>query len=215
MGPSTLSSLELLDEPESSGPDGLVYYEPQPVVAVSNHKTLEVQTVKLAEDIDPRKLATELRLTRPNECEPPSDAAWPTQTALTTGQRPTRLSRRWLTSVVLLSLLVALFLVRAATRSTASVDAGNVSATGSESQITGQRASVPTRSATPARPLVQTPVADESAPAASASVTPKAAPTHPVRALQSSHSASVDAREAAASQPRTASSSNKPKHAIY
>ncbi|HKO51006.1 MAG TPA: hypothetical protein VJV79_25030 [Polyangiaceae bacterium] len=55
-----------------------VYFGPKPLHAVSEHKTLELETVKLAKDIDPRKLPTELKLRRPVlHVLPASDPNWP------------------------------------------------------------------------------------------------------------------------------------------
>jgi len=60
------------------GPGAPVYFGPKPLHAVSEHKTLELETVKLAKDIDPRKLPTELKLRRPVlHVLPASDPNWP------------------------------------------------------------------------------------------------------------------------------------------
>ena len=54
---STLRSMTAADPiPDDEIPGAPVYFEPKPLHAVSDHKTLELETVKLAKDIDPRKL---------------------------------------------------------------------------------------------------------------------------------------------------------------
>jgi hypothetical protein len=59
-GQDTLRSLDP-GKPEDASE---VYVEPLPLPKVSDHKTLEVDTVKLAAEIDPRKRPTELKLGR-------------------------------------------------------------------------------------------------------------------------------------------------------
>jgi hypothetical protein len=148
--PTTLRSIAAAD-PVSEDEDtaALVYYEPKPLNAVSDHKTLELETVKLSKDIDPRKLPTELKLRRPvlhvmpasdpNWPAPvaPPDAGWtpplfdsgwpPPETVLTTSQPPAASRRRSFVPLVLLALLGAtLLLVLGATarrRSAASASA--------------------------------------------------------------------------------------------
>jgi hypothetical protein len=93
----------LLDENEAAP----VYYEPQPLIAVSDHKTIEVETVKLAVDIDPRKLPTELRLVRPPSVPP--DSGWPqTDVVVVSSQPPLAARRRWRASALLFVPLVPL-----------------------------------------------------------------------------------------------------------
>ena len=90
-----MRSIEAAEDLASVSPNAPVYFEPAPLVAVSDHKTLEVETVKLAENIDPRKLATEMRLGRVlSSLVPPSDSNWPPETALTSSQPPDGLGRR-------------------------------------------------------------------------------------------------------------------------
>jgi hypothetical protein len=118
-GPSTLRSIESADDWSSISPNAPVYYQPAPLVAVSDHRTLELETVKLSEDIDPRKLVTELRLDKVPSVIPPSDSGWPPQTALSSSQPPLGPARRWRAPAVLLAILGALLLLvlaRAATR---------------------------------------------------------------------------------------------------
>lgn len=132
---STLRSITAADPiPEDEIPGAPVYYEPKPLHAVSDHKTLELETVKLSKDIDPRKLPTELKLRRPvlhvlpasdpNWPAPPAqpdvgwppaqyDSGWPPpETVLTTSQPPLAARRRSYIPLVLLVLLsVSLLLV--------------------------------------------------------------------------------------------------------
>ena len=138
---STLRSITAADPiPEDEIPGAPVYYEPKPLHAVSEHKTLELETVKLARDIDPRKLPTELKLRRPvlhiqpasdPNWPPPSsqpDGGWPRQpdlgwppqhdsgwpppeTVLTTSQPPLAVRRRSFIPLLLLLLLGASVLV--------------------------------------------------------------------------------------------------------
>jgi len=110
--------------PEDEIPGTSVYFEPKPLHAVSEHKTLELETVKLAKDIDPRKLPTELKLRRPVlHVLPASDPNWPApqanvvlqhdsnwpppETTLTTSQFPVAARRRSFVPLVLVVLLGA------------------------------------------------------------------------------------------------------------
>jgi hypothetical protein len=119
-------------------PGAPVYYEPKPLHAVSEHKTLELETVKLAKDIDPRKLPTELKLRRPvlhvlpasdpnwPAPSPQPDAVWPSpqydsnwpppETVLTTSQPPLSARRRSFLPLVMLVLLSAALLLLLGTR---------------------------------------------------------------------------------------------------
>jgi hypothetical protein len=130
-GPSTLRSIEAAEDLSSVSPNAPVYYEPTPLIAVSDHKTLELETVKLAENIDPRKLATEMRLGRvPSSLVPPSDSGWPPETALSTSQPPDGLGhRRWRAPLLLCALLGALMILvlarAAARRSATAIDASS------------------------------------------------------------------------------------------
>jgi hypothetical protein len=81
---STLRSIVAADPvaedlvPGEESPGAPVYFGPKPLHAASEHKTLELETVKLAKDIDPRKLPTELKLRRPVlHVLPASDPNWP------------------------------------------------------------------------------------------------------------------------------------------
>jgi len=76
---STLRSMTAAEPiPEDELLGAAVYCEPKPLHAASEHKTLELETVKLAKDIDPRKLPTELKLRRPVlHVLPASDPNWP------------------------------------------------------------------------------------------------------------------------------------------
>jgi len=120
--------------PEDEIPGAPVYFEPKPLHAVSEHKTLELETVKLAEDIDPRKLPTELKLRRPvlhvlpasdpnwPAPSPQPDAAWPSpqyydsnwpppETVLTTSQPPLAARRRTFLPLLMFVLLAASLLL--------------------------------------------------------------------------------------------------------
>jgi hypothetical protein len=55
--------------PEQAG----VYVPPRPLASASDHRTIEIQPVRLAQDIDPRRAPTELRLAAP----PPRKQARP------------------------------------------------------------------------------------------------------------------------------------------
>jgi hypothetical protein len=124
--PSTLRSIAAADpvEPPTDGPGAPVYYEPKPLNAVCEHKTLELETVKLSNDIDPRKLPTELKLRRPVlHVMPASDPNWPApvaqfdsgwpppETVVTTSQPPGPARRRSFIPLVLLVLLGATLLL--------------------------------------------------------------------------------------------------------
>jgi hypothetical protein len=123
-----------------------VYYEPKPLNAACDHKTLELETVKLSKDIDPRKLPTEVKLRRPVlHVLPASDPNWPApvappelpwpplfdsgwpppETVLTTSQPPQAPRRRSLIPLVLLALLggTVLLLVGANARRRSAVTA--------------------------------------------------------------------------------------------
>ncbi len=224
-GPSTLRSIEVAEDLSSVSPNAPVYFEPAPLVAVSDHKTLEVETVKLAENIDPRKLATEMRLGRvSSSLVPPSDSGWPPETALTSSQPPDGLGRRrWRTPLVLVALLGAL-LVLVLARATARRSAAAVSASGAVS------ASVVAPEALGAPPPAAIAVADSAAPTVAApgtSAQPAAIaaprPTLAPPAHNESTRAASNARQHSAKpnpqlvahEPLAAPSSSKPKRAIY
>ncbi|HET7542545.1 MAG TPA: hypothetical protein VFK05_21895 [Polyangiaceae bacterium] len=144
---STLRSMTAAEPiPDDEIAGAAVYCEPKPLHAVSEHKTLELETVKLAKDIDPRKLPTELKLRRPVlHVLPASDPNWPApapqldssfpshydsgwpppETVLTSSQPPLSARRRSFVPLVLLVLFGAtvLLLVGARTRHRASVAA--------------------------------------------------------------------------------------------
>jgi len=68
---ATLRSIVAADRVEEDpvadgdGSGAPVYYAPKPLHAASEHKTLELETVKISKEIDPRKLPTQLKLRRP------------------------------------------------------------------------------------------------------------------------------------------------------
>jgi hypothetical protein len=222
-GPSTLRSIESADDWSSISPNAPVYYEPAPLVAVSDHRTLELETVKLSEDIDPRKLVTELRLDKVPSVIPPSDSGWPPQTALSSSQPPLGPARRWRAPAVLLVLLGALLLLvlaRAATRRH-----------GAAAELVGTGQAV---IAGPPAAVVRAPAAAVQKPAAALAITavvapPVASAAVPVpvpSALPIARSESASASTAPTPthsvktnpQPRAplvAPSSSKPKRAIY
>ena len=123
---STLRSIEAAERVEElvESPGAPVYCEPKPLHAASEHKTLELETVKLSKDIDPRRLPTELKLRRPVlHVMPASDPNWPApapqfdsgwpppETVVTTSQPPAAARRRTFIPLVLLVLLGATLLL--------------------------------------------------------------------------------------------------------
>ena len=119
----TLRSIEAAEQIADS-PGAPVYYEPKPLHAAAEHKTLELETVKLSKDIDPRKLPTELKLRRPAlHVMPASDPDWPApvpqfdsgwpppETVVTTSQPPAAARRRSFIPLVLVVLLGATVLL--------------------------------------------------------------------------------------------------------
>ncbi len=209
---ATLRSIENAVEVE---PDGASYYfEAKPLVPVSDHRTLEMQTVKLSDEIDPRKLPTELSLPR-SPTPPRYDSGWPqAEVVLTSTQRPAPL-RRWRVPAVLLTLLGGLLLLVLG-------------------RAIAQRASnpsgiavAPQTVAAPQLAPVQ-PIAVLAAPAASVSAVPSAAPVlsaaapnavhaapAPPAVTKLSHASPKATLQASASTPLNASVSTKPKRAIY
>ena len=124
---ATLRPLEIVEEEVYESPDVSVYCEPKPLVAASEHRTLEIATVKLAQDIDPRRLPTEVRGLR-TPSAPRVDSGWPqADLVLTSSQRPAAPPRRWRGPVALFALLGALLLLvvarGASQRKAAQVDA--------------------------------------------------------------------------------------------
>jgi hypothetical protein len=227
-GPSTLRSLEVVEDAGIS-PNAPVYYEPLPLVAVSNHKTLEIETVKLAEDIDPRKLVTELRLHRPPAFIPASDSGWPPETALSSSQPPAGPVRRWRTPVVLLSLLAALLLLVLARAVSRRSTAGAVSAAhgalsaAPAAPVALLPASAATQSSAPVAPVAVTAPSIASVPD-TAPTDPVAAPAGPVAAataaaarapLAPPHLVKQSPPPSASNASLAAPSASKPKRAIY
>ena len=94
---STLRSMTVAEPvPEDEIAGAPVYYEPKPLHAASEHKTLELETVKLAKDIDPRKLPTELKLRRPVlHVLPASDPNWPAPEPQDLGWPPPQFDSGW------------------------------------------------------------------------------------------------------------------------
>jgi hypothetical protein len=219
--PSTLRSIEAAEDVSSISPNAPVYYEPAPLIAVSDHKTLELETVKLAENIDPRRLATEMSLGRvSSSLFPPSDSGWPPETALTSSSPPDAPSRRRrapLVLFVLLGVLLVLLVVQVTTRrSTSRVDAPVTTAAAVAAPPQPASAAVsalPAPILTPAVTVADSPATTAAAPQASAephSEGPRATSNANVRR----HSAKPNSQPAALEQ-LTAPSSSKPKRAIY
>ena len=106
---ATLRSIEAAVEIE---PDGAsLYYEPLPLRAVSDHRTLEMETIKLSNEIDPRKLQTEISLPR-SPIPPRFDSGWPqADIVLTSSQHPAPPRRRWRVPALLFGVLVALLML--------------------------------------------------------------------------------------------------------
>jgi hypothetical protein len=213
---ATLHSIEAAVEVE---PDGAsLYYEPKLLIAVSDHRTLEMQTVKLSEEIDPRKLPTELSLPR-SPFPPQYDSGWPqAEVVLTTSQRPAPPRRRWRAPVVLLSVLTALLLLVLA-RSLAQ-HAAEQHAAASAPHSEPAALPLPAPATKPAPPIVMQPAplpsALASAPSAPASASASGASHAPKHASSLPHHTVLTAAPkpspsaAALSEPTA-----KPKRAIY
>jgi hypothetical protein len=215
---ATLGSIEAAVEVE---PDGAsLYYEPKPLIAISDHRTLEMETVKLSQDIDPRKLATELSLPR-SPVPPRYDSGWPqAEVVLTSSQRPAPPARRWRVPALLLGVLVALLLLVLA-RGSAQHSAEQSAASSLRVETVAPPAAkpaavVPAASPAPSAALLAVSVAPlpSAAPAPSASAASHiAAPAvvvahHAAAALKAS--APWSANSSAPSAPTV-----KPKRAIY
>jgi hypothetical protein len=109
--PSTLRSIAVDDEGvvDARAAAVRVYFQPQPLAAPSDHKTIEIETIKLAEDIDPRKLRTERGMSRP---PPPPDLNRPQPNVVgVTNSLPVRLKRKRRTSLMLLMIAGVLLLL--------------------------------------------------------------------------------------------------------
>jgi hypothetical protein len=227
--PTTLRSIaaaEPIAEDEDTGAP--VYYEPKPLNAVSDHKTLELETVKLSKDIDPRKLPTELKLRRPVlHVMPASDPNWPApdapaetgwnpplfdsgwpppETVLTTSQPPLAAKRRSFIPLVLLAMLgAAVLLVLGATarrRSAASAStAQRAPAAASPNRVEALLNAVPPLPSSESAPLPSS----ESAPLPSSESAPL--PSSESAPLPSSESAPPAESAASASASATAAES--------
>jgi len=221
-GPSTLRSLEAAEDAAELSPNAPVYYEPSPLVAVSDHKTLEVQTVKLSDEIDPRKLQTELRMDRVQSFVPASDSFWPPETALASSQPPPGPVRRWRAPVVLIALLCGLLLLvvgRAVSRRSAAAAARQ---SGIVQTVSGAGLAPVVASALPAV-VAPVRVAEPPAAPAASELTPPPAPavadSAPPRVAANLAHVAAAPRPAKPtpqlSAPLAASSASKPKRAIY
>lgn len=227
ISPSTLRSIEAAEPvlPDDESPAAPVYYEPQPLIAVSDHKTIEVDTVKLAEDIDPRKLPTELRLARPVSIAPP-DSGWPqSDVVVVSSQPPASRGRRLRASAVLLTMLGALLILLlargAARRTQAAAQTANPPAPSAAPINVGP---APALSAELAPPAPSAPLAVSAEPEPSAAANAEAvpalsaprAPSHaPHRALKTNSHPKLDPAPSASSPVLAFPSVSKPKRAIY
>ena len=215
---------------EDHGFERPVYYEPQPLVAVSDHKTLEIDTIKLAQDIDPRRLPTELRL-RPVPMVPP-DSDWPPPDVVIVSSQPPSAGRgRWRAPAALLLLLgslimLALVLARAAAqRWHAPTPAGVSLPTAAKALVAA--AARPSATAAVALPTAAV-AASAEAPATPVAADPPPSATLPDVVLVSPEKPPRGAHGAVKSNPRHSSptpnasspalaapSVSKPKRAIY
>ena len=218
-----------------------VYYEPKPLNAVSDHKTLELETVKLSENIDPRKLPTELKLRRPVlHVLPASDPNWPApvpqfdsgwpppETVLTTSQPPQVPRRRSFIPLALLLLLgasVLLLLGARARRHSAASGATQIVAPESLARVSPKKVG-PLPSAPPAGlSRGSTPVASPSASSAQAATgavlpanaTEAAANALPARSADGPHHtiSKLNVPSIANGPAPSAPPGAKPKRAIY
>ena len=223
ISPSTLRSIEVAEQvtPADESPAAPVYCEPQPLIAVSDHKTLELDTVKLAEDIDPRKLPTELRLPRPASVAPP-DSGWPqSDVVVVSSQPPAPRGRRLRVSAVLLTILGALLILLlahgAARRTQAAAQTANAPAPINASPSPALSAELPAPAssgtlAVSADPEPSAASTDEVPPAPSA---PRAPSHAPHRALKTNSHPKLEPAPSASSPVLALPSGSKPKRAIY
>jgi hypothetical protein len=232
--PSTLRSIEVAEvvspDPESFEQEGFerpVYYEPQPLVAVSNHKTLEIETIKLAQDIDPRRLPTELRL-RPVS-PAPLDSDWPQpDVVVVSSQPPSAGRRRWRAPAALLLLvaavvMLALVLARAAAQHWhASPQAASAGApTEARAALGAPRVPSPSSAATMPQPSAEAatpPAATEPSPSATPPDVALASPAGPpgvARGAAKPNLRRSSPTPNASSRALAAPSVSKPKRAIY
>jgi len=232
--PSTLRSIEAADIVEPDEPPGPVYYEPQPLHAVSNHKTIEVETVKLAQDIDPRKAPTQMSIARPPASPLPPDSQWPQAELVAVSSQPpasARKSRMRLLGLGFLLAALALWLLRSlfAHSSANSSAAAAASAPGTRALSVLEASRLAPPNSAPLAPPIE--------PNLAVSATPSGLPTAPVAPLPaparspseghvaSSQRVAPAPAKAAAVKPSPAISSSalapdvtapsKPKRAIY
>jgi len=187
-------------------PDGsALYYEPKPLVAYSDHKTLEIATVKLSAGIDPRKLPTELSLPRV-QGSAQYDSGWPQAAiALTSSQPPQPARRAWRMPVALLAVLCALLIFAlarsAARRSARQANAGAVSTHAAERAPAAELSRATATAETPALPPAPNPPL-ASLPAASSSASNAASmPAAPGAGVAASTPAELPSAGMAVSAP--------------
>ncbi|HTA92061.1 MAG TPA: hypothetical protein VK745_20920 [Polyangiaceae bacterium] len=221
--PSTLRSIEVAAEiaPDTEVQLAPVYYEPQPLVSTSDHKTIEIETIKLADDIDPRKLPTELRLARPVAAAPP-DSGWPqTDVVVVSSQPPLAPRRRWrapLALLVLLGALALLLILRSVARRSPSTAPAEVSAAPSYVAPAGPTSAnavvpAPSTSAVDTALPASAPDAPTSAELAPAPLAPKE--QRHINPRNGARPSNVDPAPGAGNGTLATPSSDKPKRAIY
>jgi len=242
--PSTLRSIEVAEElaPDTEQQLPPVYVEPQPLPALSNHKTIEIQTVKLADDIDPRKLPTELRLVRPPSVPPP-DSGWPYSEAALAATQPPNVERRRSRARIAVAALLGLLLLGSGVAWRKRASLANAAPPAS-ARMLAAAPEFPTAALPAAVPVVTdsaSGIADLAAASPSASVAEitsaaAAAPSAPSSALAAVSTPSLSASTGTTVKPRhhavtrvaapssaatqtsrdpTPSSPSKPKRAIY
>ena len=207
---STLRSMVAADEVlVDSSAGGPVYYEPTLLQAATNHKTLEIETVKLSREIDPRKLPTELSLPRPAALAP-NDSGEPQAEVAVTSAPLSVPPRRWRVPALLLTLLGAiLLLVLARGRARPPGAEGSALNTVQPSEVLPQGALVvPDQSPAPASVIAPSPALTAGEPPElSAAPAPNApnsllapdAPSAPVSAVESQRVAPVSPQSASVS----------------
>ncbi len=226
-----------LGDPEAPAARPAVYLEPTPVPAPAELRAPALPSVQLADEIDPRKQPTELRL-RPvisSSLTPPpdelgeepvfelrgqrSDSGWPPpETVVTTSQRPLPLEpkRRFRGPLALVAVLAALLLLVLG-RALMSHEPAVAEPRAAAAPV----AAPPVVAATPPRSAALS-VAKTAAASVAISAPPAPAPA-PSPALAAVHHAPLPSKPAvepagsarAQSEAEPAASETKPKRAIY
>lgn len=223
-GQVTLRSLDTGLDPAPTDPGvSEVYVEPQLLPKVSEHKTLEVDTVKLHDEIDPRKRPTELKLGRVRrrpvpESNPPSTPpeGIVAPAVVTDAPRPAR----WIAAgVALLLICVAAFLFARTLRSRIAPGARGVPASAvAAPTVPAAKAAPPATARVTSAPSAAKPASALPSVAQSAAAIPSAPVAPLVSAAQLPQKAGAAPRATkptpALAHPASASDS-KPKHSIY